>query len=325
MNSPSFQEIDELHWTLGLIQNLEVGLVVVDRAGVIKLWNGFMENHSGVLAQKVAGEKLFNKFPELPIRWLQHKLESVFLLRNAAYISWEQRPYLFHFKASRPITGSARFMYQNVTLIPLTSPTGEVDHVGILIYDVTDTAVSQIALQDANGKLQTLSREDRLTGLFNRGYWEECLNQEFERFNRSQLVSSLVMFDIDHFKRVNDTYGHQAGDEVIRVVANTLKEQVRKTDIVGRYGGEEFGAILTGTNGDKALIFAERLRARVESLIVPYGGHKLTFTISIGVSEINYEIDSPTEWLEQADQALYQAKQSGRNWVTLFGDTDSVS
>ena len=86
MNAHNINEIDELHWTLGLIQNLEVGLVVVDRAGSIKLWNGFMENHSGVAAQKVAGGEIFKKFPELPARWLQQKLESVFLLRNPAYV-----------------------------------------------------------------------------------------------------------------------------------------------------------------------------------------------------------------------------------------------
>ena len=322
MNSYNFEEIDELHWTLGLVHHLEVGLIVVDRAGVVKLWNGFMENHSGVASSNVEGKILFQLFPELPQRWLQQKLDSVFLLRNAAYTSWEQRPYLFHFKSNRPITDSAPFMYQNITLTPLTSPTGEVDHVGILIYDVTDNVTSQLELQQANKKLQALSREDRLTGLFNRGYWEECLNNEFERFNRSQMTSTLVMFDIDHFKRVNDTYGHQAGDEVIRVVADTLREQARKTDILGRYGGEEYGAILTGTNGENAMIFAERLRARIESLVVPYGEHQLKFTISIGVSELTYEHDSPKEWLEQSDQALYKSKQSGRNWVTLFGESE---
>ncbi|WP_415888995.1 GGDEF domain-containing protein [Neptuniibacter sp. SY11_33] len=320
MNNQNFQEIDELHWTLGLIQNLEVGLVVVDRAGIIKLWNGFMENHSGISGMKLTDHSIFAKFPELPCRWLKQKLESVFLLRNPAYISWEQRPYLFHFKSNRPITGSAPFMYQNVTLIPLTSPTGEVDHVGILIYDVTDTAIGQIELQQANDQLKALSREDRLTGLNNRGYWEECLNQEFERFNRSQEVSSLVMFDIDHFKRVNDTYGHQAGDEIIRAVAQALTDQARKTDFLGRYGGEEFGAILTGTKGENAMIFAERLRSRIENLVVPYGEHQLKVTISLGVSELNYEQQTPMQWLEEADQALYKSKQSGRNWVSLYGD-----
>ncbi|MEM5535069.1 diguanylate cyclase [Neptuniibacter pectenicola] len=318
MNGTALDEIDDLHWTLGLIQNLEVGLVVVDRKACIKLWNGFMANHSGLPAQDVVGEKLFDKFPDLPTHWLHQKLETVFLLRNPAYISWEQRPYLFNFKNNRPITGYSKFMYQNITLIPLTSPTGDVDHIGILIYDVTDTATGQIALENANQKLKKLSREDRLTGLNNRGYWEECLNREFERYNRTELVSSLVMFDIDHFKKVNDTYGHQAGDEVIRAISQALQIQARKTDIAGRYGGEEFGAVLTGTNGVNAMIFAERLRANVESLLVKHGEYQINCTISLGVSELNEDVESATAWLEQADKALYQSKQNGRNGVTLF-------
>ncbi|WP_420555021.1 diguanylate cyclase [Neptuniibacter marinus] len=318
MNGNALNEINDLHWTLGLIQNLEVGLVVIDRHACIKLWNGFMANHSGIPAQNVVGENLFKKFPELPENWLNQKLESVFLLRNPAYISWEQRPYLFHFKNNRPITGYSKFMYQNITLIPLTSPTGDVDHIGILIYDVTDTATGQIALEDANKKLKKLSREDRLTGLYNRGYWEECLNQEYARYSRTESVSSLVMFDIDHFKKVNDTYGHQAGDEVIRVISQALQGQARKTDIAGRYGGEEFGAILTGTDGINAMIFAERLRENVESLTVQYGEHLINCSISLGVSELNLEVQSATAWLEQADKALYKSKQNGRNKVTLF-------
>ena len=317
MSVQTIDEFIELHVTLGLLQNLEVGLIVVDKHHVVQLWNGFMENHSGVNAAKVKNQHLFMRFPELPETWLKHKLDAVFLLKNPAYISWEQRPYLFHFKNHRPITGLSEYMYQNVTLIPLNSPSGEVEHVGILIYDVTDIAENRQALQQANLQLQALSREDKLTGLYNRGYWEECLEHEFDRFVRSQTLSSVVMLDIDFFKKVNDTYGHQAGDEVIRVVANTLQDHARKTDIVGRYGGEEFGIILLDTNGDRAMVFAERVRAAVEALTVSYGEHVLRFTISLGVAECRNEFQTALEWLEQADQALYQSKQSGRNWVTL--------
>lgn len=322
MNVEYTHEIDELHMTLGLFQHLEVGLVVVDKRHVIQLWNGFMENHSGVYAAQARGEHLFMRFPELPEAWLKQKLDSVFLLKTPAYISWEQRPYLFPFKNHRPITGLSPHMYQNVTLIPLSSPTGDVEHVGILIYDVTDTAINQLALEKANLQLQALSREDRLTGLNNRGYWQECLEREFERYVRSQTISTLVMFDIDHFKKVNDTYGHQAGDEVICAVADALKQHARKTDIVGRYGGEEYGAILTDTRGENALVFAERLRAAIEDLTVTYAGQEIRFTISLGVAEINYTLDNAKAWLECADKALYKSKQSGRNWVTLFNDEE---
>ncbi len=312
------QEIEDLHWNLGLLQNLEVGLVVVDRDSYICMWNGFMENHSGISASKAVNQNLFSLYPELPARWLKKKIEAVLLLSNTAYISWEQRPYLFPFKSNRPITGSASYMYQNVTLSPLSSPSGQIDHIGILIYDVTDNAISQQKLEEANQQLQSLSRTDGLTGLYNRAYWQECLEKEFDRFARMKETSSVIMFDIDHFKKVNDTYGHQAGDLVIKTIAQTLQQYVRKTDITGRYGGEEYGAILVGTSGENALVFAERLRAAVEASVMQYGEYSLKVTISLGVSEIALSQMNALAWLEQADQALYKSKQNGRNRVTLF-------
>jgi diguanylate cyclase (GGDEF)-like protein len=323
MNNTIHQEhdIDDIHWILGLLQNFEAGLIVVDRYHHICLWNGFMENHSGISASKAANQQLFSLFPELPERWLRKKMEGVLLLSNTAYISWEQRPYLFQFKSHRPITGSSPYMYQNVTLTPLSSPTGQVNHIGILIYDTTDNAIAQQELQAANKRLQSLSRVDGLTGLYNRAYWQECLEKEFARFGRRQETSSLIMFDIDHFKKVNDTYGHQAGDIVIQTIADILQKQARKTDFTGRYGGEEYSAILVDTSGKNAIIFAERLRAAVESSVVEYAGHKISVTISIGISEIKLEQSNEVEWLEEADKALYQSKQGGRNRVTLFSDS----
>jgi len=117
---------------------------------------------------------------------------------------------------------------------------GEVNNICIIIYDVTDVAINSQALNATNKQLEYLSRTDRLTELNNRGFWEECLQQEFARFQRHQLPTSLVIFDIDHFKKVNDTFGHQAGDEVIRRCAQSLSKSARDTNICGRYGGEEF-------------------------------------------------------------------------------------
>jgi len=317
------QGIEDLHWQLGLLQTLDVGLLVVDRQYGVQLWNAFMVNHSGRPGGEVEGRNLFRLFPELPADWLQRKLDSVFLLKNPAYISWEQRPYLFCFKSHRPITGRAPWMYQNVSLIPLTSPKGEVRHVGILIYDVTDVAMTRLQLQDANAKLEAISREDRLTGLYNRGFWQECLEQEFTRYQRTRVTTSLVMLDIDHFKVVNDTYGHPAGDEVIRHLSNLLVSLARKTDIIGRYGGEEFGVILVDTDGINAEIYCERVRRAAEAIEVNADGNKISFTVSLGVAELQPETESITQWLSQADQALYAAKQGGRNRFSVYGLSDS--
>lgn len=311
-------DIKEIHWLMDMLQNIDIGLVVLDRSFNIQVWNSFMENHSGMPPRRVIGKNIFKLFSDVPEDWFRQKLETVFLLNNRAFTIWEQRPYLFRFGDYRPITGTAEFMYQNTTLIPLLSADGKVNHVGIIIYDVTDSAINRSRLQQANQQLEHLSQTDRLTQLYNRGYWEECLNREFIRIQRTGEACSLVIFDIDHFKQVNDNYGHQAGDDVIRVTAQKLLETHRNTDISGRYGGEEFVAILVNTDKDGALYFAERLRKKIEQLTVNYDQQDIRYTISLGIAEFNKELKDYKQWLERADQALYEAKHSGRNRSVVF-------
>jgi len=310
----------EFHWTLEVLQNLDVGLVVLDRDYQIQVWNGFMENHSGLSASEVRGHDLFALFPEIPEEWLKHKAQTVFLLNNRAFTIWEQQPHVFPFRNYRPITGTAEFMYQNITIIPLTSMSGEVSHICLIVYDVTDIAVSKQALTSANQQLERLSRTDRLTELNNRGYWEECVVREFRRQQRSGQKSTLVMFDIDHFKQVNDRYGHPAGDAVIRAVSQVLRRNLRDSDIAGRYGGEEFGVVLINTDAPSALYFAERLRKTVQALTVTHDDQAIQFTISLGLAELAAEVEDHKEWIARADKALYQAKEGGRNRSCVFGE-----
>lgn len=311
-------DIKELHWLMDMIQNLDAGLVVLDRNYGVHVWNGFMANHSGLSPTHTVGHSLFDLFPEIPRQWFQRKLDSVFMLKTRSFITWEQRPFLMYFKNYRPITGMAEFMYQSITLIPLLSADGSVQHAGIIIYDVTDTAINKLQLEQANDQLANLSRTDRLTGLFNRGYWEERLTGEFSRCRRSHGAGSLVMFDIDHFKKVNDTYGHQAGDEVIRTTAHTLLDSIRDTDIAGRYGGEEFGVILPDTPAAEGCVMAERLRERIARTPVEFEGRTIGFTISLGVADFLPDMPGHEEWIKHADRALYRAKEGGRNRSVIY-------
>ncbi|MFU8837223.1 MAG: diguanylate cyclase [Thiohalomonadaceae bacterium] len=312
------KHIAELHWLLGILQDVDVGLVVLDRNMRIQLWNAFMENHSGLAPHKVQNQNLFSLFPELPQQWLVQKIESVFLLNNRAFCTWQQRPYLFRFDSYHPITGQAEFMYQNLTIIPLASVSGEVDQVCLILYDVTDSAVDHQALQTANKQLEIFGRTDGLTGLYNRSAWEELLAAEFKRMERNRHGSVLAMFDIDHFKNINDSYGHQAGDEVIRHVAESMRQVKREADIAGRYGGEEFGLILVDTGMEGAEHFAERLRHAIERSTVLCDGHAIRFTISIGLAETGNFVGGYERWIKHADQALYHAKENGRNRVSVF-------
>jgi len=309
-------EFKEFHWLMEMIQTIDVGLVVLDREYSVQVWNDFMANHSGKLPHEVIGKNLFRIFDSIPEAWFRHKVDSVFLLKNRAFTTWEQRPYLFKFKNYRPITGTAEFMYQNITLIPLMSVDSRVTQVGVIIYDVTNMAVGK-------KQLESLSRTDRLTELYNRGYWEECLVSEFQRIRRTKQPSTLCLFDIDHFKKVNDTYGHQAGDEVIRVTARLLRECMRGTDIAGRYGGEEFTVILIDTDAKGAMIFAERLRKTIENHPVLHGDNKISYTISLGLAECNDKLKNQKKWIECSDQALYQAKETGRNNTVIYSGSSA--
>ncbi|WP_166838788.1 sensor domain-containing diguanylate cyclase [Rheinheimera pleomorphica] len=311
-------EVSEVHWLMDMFQTVDVGLVVLNCDYRIQVWNGFMENHSGLTPRQVRDRYLFDLFSEIDEDWLRRKCDPVILLKNRAFTIWEQRPYIFKFRNYRPITGSAEYMYQNSTIFPLTDTRGQVTHLCFIIYDVTDVAVSRIELESMNGRLKQLTKTDFLTQLFNRGYWEENLIQEFKRLQRYQHKSTLLMCDIDHFKRVNDTYGHAAGDVVIQAIADAVRNNLRSTDIAGRYGGEEYAVLLVDTTLQQATVLAERLRQSVEALCIAYNGQQLKVTLSLGLAEYHTEMTEHRQWIEAADKGLYQSKANGRNQVTCF-------
>lgn len=160
---------------------------------------------------------------------------------------------------------------------------------------------------------------DPLTGVYNRRRFDEILHWEFERVKRYDLTASLLILDLDHFKKVNDTYGHQAGDDVLIATATKISESLRKSDILGRYGGEEFIALLPETDRENALKTAERLRRVIEASTVSYGVQDIKVTISVGVSYLSSEKDLTIEKIiKNADESLYSAKEKGRNQVAYI-------
>ncbi len=165
-------------------------------------------------------------------------------------------------------------------------------------------------LEEKNKMLDKITKTDGLTQLYNHKYIYERLEQEILKAKSFEKGLSIIMFDIDHFKHVNDTYGHQEGDLVIIAVANTLKTQCRKYDILGRYGGEEFLAILPNTNLEGAMLTAERIRKRIELLEFDSG---IKITISGGIAE--YSNENALTLVKKADNLLYVAKESGRNRI----------
>lgn len=314
--STSF-DISELHWLLDIVQSIDVGVIVLDREYRVQVWNSFMENHSGKPAHEVTQHSLLDLFPEIDRAWLTRKIETATMLGTRVFTIWEQRPYLLRFKNYQPITGLVDHMYQNVTILPLRTVDASADHVCLIIYDVTNVAINKLQLEAANAQLQELARHDGLTGLLNRRHWEQCLEREFARHTRYSNPASLVLFDIDHFKQLNDSYGHQAGDEVIRQVAGVTRQMARDTDYAGRYGGEEFVVLLPDTPLTGAALFAERLRKAIEQLDIVHAQQHLNCSVSIGVACMHNGMSHYTMLIEEADKALYRAKCSGRNRVML--------
>jgi diguanylate cyclase (GGDEF)-like protein len=188
--------------------------------------------------------------------------------------------------------------------------------------DPASTAWMQ-ALIDA---LVDLSSRDALTGLANRRAFELALAREIDRVARSGEPALLLALDIDHFKRVNDNWGHNAGDQVIKAVAHALIDSVRPMDLVARVGGEEFAIILPNCASAFGETVAERVRRRVERMPVQVGmGHQLTVTVSVGGAFAPQWVRStPALWVERADQQLYRAKSQGRNLVQLEPTAVSV-
>ncbi|MBM7454551.1 diguanylate cyclase (GGDEF)-like protein/PAS domain S-box-containing protein [Oceanisphaera litoralis] len=305
------------HFLVDMLGSVEIGLVVLDLDFRVQLWNGFMENHSGLTSTTVRDKNLFSLFPDLPQTWLRRKVDTVVTLKTRAFTSWELRPYLFRFGTTRPVTGTEPIMYQNLTISPLAEPDGNVKRVCLMIYDVTDVAGSRLALEQANKQLARLSITDNLTGLLNRGAWENLLDAEFCRYQRYGHTCSLILIDIDNFKSINDQYGHPAGDEVIRHLAATIRGVLRSTDQSGRYGGEEFGIILPETDTEGAVVIAERLRRAVEAAVITTQSIEIRYTISSGIATLDKNISHTTEWLRQSDTALYAAKRGGKNRVEL--------
>lgn len=164
-------------------------------------------------------------------------------------------------------------------------------------------------------KLEFLANHDELTELWNRRKLIQELEKEWQRFKRSNEKLSLLLMDIDHFKRINDTYGHLAGDAALKHFANLLKKQCRPYDIPGRYGGEEFILALPETDLDQATLVGNRLREQLAQHPLKFEEYQIDLTVSIGVAEVAQDCSELQELITRADNAMYKAKRNGRDRV----------
>jgi diguanylate cyclase (GGDEF)-like protein len=192
------------------------------------------------------------------------------------------------------------------------SPFGDDD------LELLQAIANQLAISIDNARLNELAITDGLTKLFIHRYFQLRLDDEMKRAKRFDLPLTLVIFDIDFFKKFNDEHGHQVGDLVLKEVSKLLMESVRATDIPCRYGGEEFAVILAHTNCEQAMIFAERFREKIANHVLQNAGNTLKITISQGVAEFPTVADTKEELVNKAEAALCHSKSNGRNQTTVW-------
>lgn len=306
----------------GVFEHAGVGIVILDRESRLVAVNDCWQEMFGYTQQEVCDRH----FPALA--------------RKEDRARWENGWQALACGESDGLRMEMRFLRKDgglfwcdVSVTPLRNRTGELESILCFLLDIGDRKLAEQRLQDVNLQLvaqlaeiqalqEKLSEEalrDSLTGLYNRRYLEETLARELLRAGREERPLSLVMMDIDHFKRLNDTYGHQAGDLVLKELGAMLREHIRGEDIACRFGGEEFVAILPGASLETAVERAEAWRRAFQAMRLPFEGQCLQSTLSLGIASFPKQGATGDELLFQADSALYMAKRAGRNRVKVCG------
>ena len=302
------------------IEAIPTALLMVDQRGVIQLVNREVERLFGYSRNALMGEAVEMLVPASS--HVQHQRDRTSYFKNPdARLMGTGR----HVKAVRR---DGKMFPAEIGLNPVQFNDGV--YVLCTVIDLTlqtqvENRMIQLAkeLEAANAKLAHSAVTDRLTDVFNRRAFDEQYDAQIQLMKRMGRPISLLMIDIDHFKRYNDQFGHPAGDEVLRCVADLLKQNARTTDVVARYGGEEFAVILPNTEKEGALQMAERFQVAIHD----HPWEKANLTVSVGVSTLLIEqqtsyqqTDLGVTLLSQADQALYHSKENGRDRVTHASD-----
>ncbi|MDO9453012.1 MAG: sensor domain-containing diguanylate cyclase [Stagnimonas sp.] len=277
------------------------GIYLLDPEGVIRSWNRGAENITGFTEAEMLGRPFENLFTEdsrrdgLPQRTLQ------FARANR------------HHKDEQPrLRRDGKELIALCTLDAVRQESGALASFVEVFTDITE-------VKQREASLYHRATRDALTGIFNRGHFTEMAVQEIERARRFAEPLSVALLDLDHFKRVNDTYGHDAGDMALVQFSQTCQEFARKIDLVGRLGGEEFVILLPRANKEPAFEILQRLRLKVmETRITSSGGAQFGFTVSIGLASLRPHTRDLRELLRNADAALYKAKREGRNRVECW-------
>ncbi|MEN8143208.1 MAG: diguanylate cyclase [Thermodesulfobacteriota bacterium] len=300
---------------LQLLDHLSIGIAVIDREMKIVFWNQWMAEHSLINQDEINGRSIEDFFPSLNKGKFTKRAKEVFENNQPIFFNNKINPHMFPFYSGRSyIEKQLEPMEQTVILSPLHDEEGNTEQLLVSVFDISDFISHQKALLKSTEEMELLSHTDDLTQIPNRRNILETLNSEMQTHKRKRRPMSIAMLDVDHFKRINDNYGHQCGDLVLHELAQFIVRQLRDYDIIGRYGGEEFLLILPETTGAQAFSICDRIRKAVQDDVFRYNGREIQVTASIGIaarkSEENIIMNN---LIKEADRCLYIAKGTGRN------------
>ncbi len=291
-----------------ILDAIDTGIVVFDRDFKVSYWNRWMSTHSHLDGEAVLGRSLFEHYPSLKNARFLRNCQSVLTFGSSAFFPQDPYCFLFPMKPIGLFCPEFEFMQQSCTIGPIRNEIGEISALFITVRDMSEVAVYE-------KKLIELTQRDPLTGIFNRRCLNHFIQEELYRFKRYRRPFSVLMIDLDHFKEVNDRFGHLFGDEMLKVVSSSMASSMRRLNHLARYGGEEFCCVLPETDSTGAVVVAEKLRKLIEGLCFFSDRLQVKVTASFGSVTVTENLEDADLILEKADQALYQAKEEGRNRV----------
>lgn len=299
-----------------ILDTIENGIVITNQNLDILFWNKWLAIHTGIPSDKTAGETFEDLYPKISFRLLKQKVRIALKMNSSTFTNARILKYVIPIEQHKITKSIFKHMRQDVVITPLNEK-----DVSIIIYDVSSLLEAQAIINDQMKLLEKQAKTDHLTGCYNKNMFNEFLTSEIKKANRHNHNLSLIMFDIDNFKAVNDTYGHLAGDSVLKELASIPHKIIRESDMLARWGGEEFFILLPETRLNGAAILADKVRQEIASHDF---GHPGCQQCSFGVAEFAPGI---TEDLivANADNALYYAKNNGKNQVAVFEQNASVT
>lgn len=344
METTDIQKMDEC---FRLLDHAPIGQFVLRKDFVVVYWNRCLEAWTGIARDLIIGTNILDRFPHLGTSKYETRIRSIFGGGPPTIFSSQLHKHVI----PSPLPGGKfRFQYTVVTGIPaphkgefyalfaiqdVTSLTEAIENhrqaLKKVMEEMEERQKAQAELVKYAEELQKLNRylkeqaiRDGLTGLFNHRYFYQVLRRDFLLADRHRSDIGCILIDLDHFKSINDSYGHPCGDLVLKEVAYLIRDEVRSTDLVARYGGEEFAVLLPHTALAGAKVIAEQIRIRIEKHTFWHDSCPLRITASLGISSRDTHLPNlPEELLAFADKALYRAKATGRNRVMEYSATEN--